>query len=540
MPTSLSLGAEISKNFVKLALIQVESSHSALLLDYTLIPLSTKDQDSKKDPIAIITNVLKEKKLFTATDVRLAISGIDMDSKRVTLPFMPKDEIEQALKWQAKDIFLLEAEESMLDFEVLQEQTAEDGTKNLEVIATAVRKSLVEEKLSSFHDTEIVKSAVLPAAYCLSCLHALDKAKDQKDPIALLDIGSLVSTLVIVKGGRARFIRQIGCGGDDFTKAMVGTHMLKQDGTELSMSEAERLKREIGIPDESAQQTIEGLSLQQITALLRPILEKMVTEIRRSTDYYLSQFNEGSVVKIILSGGTSKLKNICSQLSSKLQIPVECLDLPVNLRLGLGKDKLEAIKNDFCTIVPAIGAGLSDLKGVNLIPDSYKQESLRKIKKTSVRIIFIFVSLMLLTLHIFNMAQDKALQNVISAREPQWQKLQDAQNLHQMITQRNNIIKHTLKNQVPLYYIFKSLSNIVPREIYLQSIDIKDKATSMRIRGITLETKETAEVSLAGFIKLLEDSPLFNNVLLDSSEDVIALDREAVEFQINCSLAGQR
>jgi len=535
LPGPLSLGAEVSKDCVKLALVKIESHSLASLLDYALIPLNIKDQQNKREAVSVIAGVLKEKKLFTATDVKIAISGDNVDSKRITLPHMPKDEIGQALRLQAKDMFLLNAEESILDFEILKEDVDDDGTKVLDIIATMAKNSLVEEKLSSFKESEVITSGVIPVAYCLSNLCTLSKDK-YKDPVALVDLGTSSSTLTIMTKGEVRFIRQMGCGGEDFTKAIAGTSVPGKEGAGFSLDEAERLKKQAGVPDGSQHQVLDGIPLQHLSALLRPIVEKMATDIKRSFDYYVSQFDEGNISRVILTGGASKLKNLATELSSRLQLPVEDLKIPKKLKLELSKDKAETVVRDFPMISPSIGAALGDFKGVNLIPDSYKGEVARRIKRLSIRIVFIVISLVLLMLHGLNVAQEKALKNVLLAKGPEWQKLQDAQNLHRMISQKNNIINQTLENQAPLYYILKTLSSLVPNEVYFEDIRIENKASHLIIKGITLETKDTAEVSLAGFIKSMEDSSLFNNVLLDSSKDVIVSERDAVEFQISCDL----
>jgi hypothetical protein len=58
----------------------------------------------------------------------------------------------------------------------------------------------------------------------------------------------------------------------------------------------------------------------------------------------------------------------------------------------------------------------------------------------------------------------------------------------------------------------------------------------MNMQGIALETPQTAEVIIANFIKQLESSPFFNNVLLASSSDTEIDSKKAVEFEINCGL----
>ena len=49
-------------------------------------------------------------------------------------------------------------------------------------------------------------------------------------------------------------------------------------------------------------------------------MSQLVTEIRRSFDYYMRQFKDGSIDYILLSGGSSKFKNIDAYISNELDI----------------------------------------------------------------------------------------------------------------------------------------------------------------------------------------------------------------------------
>lgn len=535
-PAPLSLGMEVSDYSIKLALVRGGSADSLSLLDYAIIPLVAKETRDKSDPISIIKNILREKRLFTATEVKLVISGTELDSKRITLPFMPKEEIAQALGLEAKEHFLFNIEESKLDFEILQETTTKDGTKHIEVMATLAKNRLIDEKLSFVKDAQFPPSAVIPAAYCLYNLYRLYEKGESNQPVALIDIGASTTTVVIIKNNKISFIRQLGCAGKDFSNAMTGTLVSDKGKIELSSEKAEELKKQIGIPEESTQLTEEGISAQQLVSMVRPIIEKLTSEIKRSFSYYTSQFGGDRVTRVYLSGGTSKLKNIHTQLSQELSIPVESLGVPQGLKIKLIPERTDSFKEDFPILVAAIGAAISSPQGVNLIPTSYKLQRIKKMEKVSIRIIFIIISLIVLTSYLFNSAQEKVLRNLLAAKEPQYQQLQEVGALHSRITQKNTIIDHTFKNQVPLYYVFKALSNLIPRVVYLESLIIKDKASHLEMKGVVLETTEMAEVTLAEFIKALEDSQSFNNVLLVSSQDAEISGRQALEFEISCKL----
>ena len=183
-----------------------------------------------------------------------------------------------------------------------------------------------------------------------------------------------------------------------------------------------------------------------------------------------------------------------------------------------------------------MGAALAKNDSVNLMPGSYKREGIKRLEKVSARMIFIAVTLFLTVFYIFNVAHEKTLNKVTSALKPEWEKLQEVQTLHSRIAQKNSIVSNTLKNQIPVYYLLKSLSNIIPGEIYLRSIKIENNARNIIIDGIAFEMGDIGEVIISKFIKSLEDSILFHNVLLESTQDVEVSKKKALEFEISCNL----
>lgn len=529
----LSLGIEISSHSVKTALVRQDSQGSASLIDYKITPIDDKDNV----PV-IFKEILKSENISSSANIKFVISGADVDSKRVKLPSMPKEEIASALRWQSKENFLFNVDESMLDFEVLRLTGKQDdsSTSAVEVIANIAKNEIIDSRISLLKNTDIVPSVIIPVAYGLRDIYNISNMQDGDDPIAVIDIGADTTTIVIIKDKGVRFIRQIGCAGSDCTKAMSGAFVSDKGRIELSAEKAEVLKKEFGIPDGSKEELREGISAAQITSMLRPVFERLGNDIRRSFDYYTSQFQEGKVSRVYISGGTSNMKNIESQLFQMLSVPVERLNLPKNIKLKIPKEKVRDLDDDFAFIAPVIGAALHNIEGLNLIPLVYKKEKIKKIKKISARLIFIFIVMLLSVFYLFNLSHEKALGKILNAQHPQWQMLQEVQALHAQITQKNAIMNQTLKKQVPLYYLFKALTNIIPKEVYLRDLNIEAQATCMSIEGVVLETSELAEITLSKFMRSLEDSVFFHDVLLDSTQDMVISSRQALEFRIHCAL----
>ena len=65
---------------------------------------------------------------------------------------------------------------------------------------------------------------------------------------------------------------------------------------------------------------------------------------------------------------------------------------------------------------------------------------------------------------------------------------------------------------------------------------IENNARNIIMDGIAFEKSDIGEVIISKFIKSLEDSTLFHNVLLESTQDVKVSKNKALEFKISCDL----
>jgi type IV pilus assembly protein PilM len=75
-------------------------------------------------------------------------------------------------------------------------------------------------------------------------------------------------------------------------------------------------------PRPGIQLSTEAVSRRVFEAML-PALSELVSEIRRSLDYYRSRFPDSAVDRVLLFGGTAKLENLAQFVSNEIGIQVE-------------------------------------------------------------------------------------------------------------------------------------------------------------------------------------------------------------------------
>jgi len=93
-----------------------------------------------------------------------------------------------------------------------------------------------------------------------------------------------------------------------------------------------------------------------VMASVGPILQEIVDELRRSIDYYGGK--GGSVSRVIICGGASKLKGLDSFLSRALGLPCDMYDPTRHLSVSLKKVAPEMVGDTKQEFAVAIGNGL--------------------------------------------------------------------------------------------------------------------------------------------------------------------------------------
>src|SRR5919107_1885045 len=130
--------------------------------------------------------------------------------------------------------------------------------------------------------------------------------------VALLNVGASTMNINILRGVRSVFTRDVSVGGNQYTS-------LLQKELGLTYEQAEQVKRGNAVAG-----SFEGVD---IDSALETVSDMLALEISKTFDFYRATADDdGSVQKILISGGGSKLRGLPEYLSNRFEIPVERLD----------------------------------------------------------------------------------------------------------------------------------------------------------------------------------------------------------------------
>ncbi len=289
-------GLDIGTKSVKL--VQMKGRN---LLSFGLEELPSPGPSDKATVIKAIRKVVDENRIGI-NKVVACVSGSSINVRYLKMPSMPEEELREAIKWEAKKYITMDPKEAIIDHLLLRE-IMEEGVKRAELVMAAAPRGLVQDRVSLIQGAGLVPLAVDVISFAL---WRSIKVK-QEETAALIDIGAGVSNINIVEKGILHFSRDISLAGNDLTSAI-------SQEMNLDFHQAERMKKE------------EGLSLEKETSAtkaMRGPLERLVVEIERSFRYFTAQAPGKKINRIILSGGSARLKGINNYLNNSLGVSVE-------------------------------------------------------------------------------------------------------------------------------------------------------------------------------------------------------------------------
>ncbi len=283
--------------------------------------LEAKNQDAQRTVLVdTIKRVFKESGVKTKKVVT-SLSGDSVIIRYVKLPFMTPDELRGAISREAEQYIPLNIDQVVLDFQILGE-TQEDGQRKLDVLLVAAKVDVVDQHLLLLKSAGLTPMVIDIDAFALQNAYEINRLEPSEETVALINIGASLTSINILEGNNTRFTRDIPVAGNDFTREI-------QKEFNLKFSEAEELKKSHGAitmeEDDFSLSTVSHKDdrVLRMSDVMTPVLNKLLGEIRRSFDYYETQARKKTVERVILLGGSARLKNINRFLANKLGIPVE-------------------------------------------------------------------------------------------------------------------------------------------------------------------------------------------------------------------------
>jgi type IV pilus assembly protein PilM len=165
-------------------------------------------------------------------NVAAAVCGHSVIVKKVSLPQMTRDELDEQIRWEAEQYIPFDVNEVNLDFQILE---SSDGEGQMDVLLVAAKKDLIDDYVQVIREAGLTPVAVDVAGFAIENAFEANYDTAPDDVIALVNIGAQVVNINIMAGGVPCFTRDITTAGNQYTEEI-------QKALSISFEEAERIK----------------------------------------------------------------------------------------------------------------------------------------------------------------------------------------------------------------------------------------------------------------------------------------------------------
>jgi type IV pilus assembly protein PilM len=516
-----SIGLDIGTHSIKL--VELRQTNKGVFISNFAV---------KELPLEANTGVITEKlkELFREENIKprkvtIGVSGSQVAIRRISVPFMPKKELREAARWEAGKLISFPLEKAVVDFQISGE-IAEEGTKKLDLMVAAAQREFIENQLAVIKVAGLrpVGVGIIPHALW-HCMQMIPVARE--GVTALIDIGAAKTSINIVKDNRLQFTREITTAGNDFTEAIQ--EAATSEGAALDFAEAEEIKKEYGILGEN---NIEGaesrVPLEKMSFVIRPVLERILSEINRSFEFYKSRSQEKDVERIFISGGGANLKGLKEYLADQLRTGVELLT-PF--------EKMEP------ALAIATGLALGRAKDINLLPEEYRLVPKELVKKYSPLVLACLVFFVFFGLYLKLDRACTRYREELTFKKAQLADLQPAnirfvrlREIKKRLDQEKALLPKVVSEQLPWEEILKEISHIIPEKTTLTGIffQAKNAGKELRLEGITFGEDAKIVESIYNIMQGLEKSPFFSDVRSSFSKGNNNYSEPGADFEIRC------
>jgi type IV pilus assembly protein PilM len=310
-----TIGLDVGSHTIKCVQVEKKGLNRVELIHAEAIEIPSVGGDHVGEDEATTTRVDAIRRImgnFPIHKARVvtAVGGVATAIRQIELPKMSAKELSSSINLWARNYIPFDVKEVQLDYQVFG---LDKSSKKIRLLLVAVIREYVKHHVEMLHRANIepVLVDLNPLAVMNAFLFSEQTAENQS--IILLDVGDRNTTLCIYSNNDPYFVRNLMISGNDFTRDI-------QRKLALSYADAEKVKRGGPLPSQKRDESPRPIDV------VRPSLEALAKEIRRSLTYYENQTKSGGFGQIVMTGGSAQMDGFAEYLGEDLGLPVRVFD----------------------------------------------------------------------------------------------------------------------------------------------------------------------------------------------------------------------
>lgn len=338
------VGVDIGTHSIKVVELSGSSANPRVLA-WGVAPLPvdafSENAIANSEAIADVLNSVIVKSGVKCENVAVAISSSHAITKILGMPADINDvELEEQISIEALHFIPYPIDEVNIDFEVVGKSASNDQEND--VLLVACRRTIVDAYI------DLIESAGMTLKYVDIDTYAIERVyrsqnnlgANSEEPVAIFDIGTANSHLMVVDGERVIYSRHQNFGAAQLIKL---------------------IRKEYGV---SADEANEILNSSQppgdfVTSVQEPFAEMLQQEVNRALQFFYSSSSYTNIDSIVLCGACCGLDGLAGDLEVKMRAKVSVMNPVENATVQTNREGVKKLAPGL-----SIAYGLA-LRGLN-------------------------------------------------------------------------------------------------------------------------------------------------------------------------------
>lgn len=268
-------------------------------------------------------------------EVVAAVGGGNVIVRKVRVDKSRRDELREAMQWEAEQIVPFDTSAITLDYQLLD---GDEEATELDVLLAVAKRDLVDARVQLLRDAGAVPRVLDVEAFALLNAFEFNHPDAMRGTVALVNIGHDVTNVSVLEDGVPVLARD----------TPVGVRRLRED-----------LQREARLSAAEADAALTGGRAEPaVERIVARRGEELAREIERAGTVAQSLSRTVRPVReVYVAGGGARVAGLCDRVAGQLRIPVR----PVNplLNLTVAEGALDDIDGEAVAPLLALPVGLA-------------------------------------------------------------------------------------------------------------------------------------------------------------------------------------
>jgi type IV pilus assembly protein PilM len=238
---------------------------------------------------------------ISATVAASALSSYSVITKRVNMPFLEKEALQNSIQLEVENIIPFPLKDIYYSYYPMGMDEEKQNMMNLLIVAA--KKEIVDGYAKTFELAKLDLAILDVDIFGITNL--IEQIYHPKDfSVIAVDIGASVTNIAIMKDVNIEFTREILIGGRYVTNEIAGLQR-------ITYKQAEEEKCGAG---------------SNVSEVLEEFVVNISSEINKTINFYVATKPRETVGKVYLTGGSALIPGLKEQIEKETEIPVEFLD----------------------------------------------------------------------------------------------------------------------------------------------------------------------------------------------------------------------